>query len=186
MLNTGRPTPTRKKPQPTRESKKRAAIFSLCKELGYDDDTRRTIAASCRTDKKSTMQGMGYLEMCKMEAVLWGEFKKLKAANKVTRERRQRRKKRLSGEVGEYTDPVARTKLRSLAESLWGDGSDLKLNAFLGNQWKFFEAKHPEIPKPKDCLCVGDKLYVPWNSESLPRAFHQKCTEGVKAMLSRK
>jgi len=127
------------------------------------------MAGTCRKDGKETMQGMGPVEMARLEFLLEQEqrkrWSKRKLAEDVVRSERLKKHQRVDGKAGQYAAPRALHFLKGQAQSYWGEDWCIELHRFIKRQ-------------------TGYDLF--WDSLKFPRDLHWRVTEGVKAMILRK
>jgi hypothetical protein len=150
------------------EERLRKRIFALCREIGLDDEIRRSVAANCRRDGQPTMKGMNTMELGRMERILrqqaWQKKLEDRKRADAVRDERLRRHRRIDGDEGRYVSDRARFFLRKQAEILWGDDWTAKLHEFIKRQTGY---------------------HIFWDALTFPRDLHQKVTEGVLAMVRR-
>ena len=143
----------------TAYERQRKRVFCLCSDLGIGEDERRGIAGQFRADGKATMEGMGPVELARMEHCL---FERNRERIQERRPEKLRQHKRVDGQKGGYASYRALYFLRSQAEILWGDEWEVKLHQFIKRQTKY-------------------DLF--WDSRIFPRDLHHQVTEGVLAMI---
>lgn len=179
--------------EPSQEQKLRARIFCLCKELGIADEARKILAGCFRADSKESMSGMRVGELYAMERELARrDTVRQTALTQAQRDERSRRRdqhKRVDGPDSAYAGARAREFLRARGQEYYGDDWPQRLGIFLGGLWLKWEARCQKsgqaFRRPRDAMQAGPLLFVPWDSEYLPRNFHHWATEALKAMILR-
>ena len=175
-------------------------IFCKCRGVGFDDEARRLIAASCRKDGRETMQGMGILELARMEHALDNQLRQRKTAEQMKQEfhrrERLRQKKRVDDDKSPYASERARHWLQHEAELFWGDGWEIRLSGLMAKMIRDTGIV-PENAMTTEMTASGageDGGRLPprttittvhWNDGKIPRALHQKVCRAVEAMSGR-
>ncbi len=183
--------------QPRSEQRLRATVFCLCKELGIDDEARRILAGVIRADGKETMAGMKAGELYEMVRELGRRDAQRQTAHRAVdaaqRQESLRKHKRVDGPDSAWASERARHFLRARAEEFYGPEWPSRLGIFLGGLWIKWEkrcaVRGQATQRPRGSMSVRaaarDLLFVPWDSETMPRNFHHWATEAMLAMIQR-